>query len=55
MGNFSFLATMSKFTVRVFSGEGLVFDEVRLNKGSNYDSTTGIYTGKSSRIGRSRS
>ena len=30
----------------VVGGEAIVFDEVRINEGNNYNPTTGVYTGK---------
>ena len=52
MGNFSFLATVSNYTLSMVNGEAIVFDEVRINEGNNYNPTTGVYTGKSSRTDR---
>ena len=45
IGNFSFLATMSPFTISVETNEILVFDEVRINVGNNYNPSNGQYTG----------
>ena len=44
-GKLSFLATISPFEISVVNGEILVFDEVRINKGNNYNPSTGQYTG----------
>ena len=44
MGNYSFLATISPFFIDVTDNEILVFEEVRVNVGENYDPLTGGYT-----------
>ena len=45
MGNFSFLATISEFMISVEHDQILVFDEVRINEGNNYNPSNGQYTG----------
>ena len=45
MGNYTFLVTLSEFEAQVEAGEVILFDQVRINVGDNYDPTTGVYTG----------
>ena len=45
IGNFTFLATISEFVVLVEDGAVIMFDQVRINVGDNYNPTTGIHTG----------
>ena len=45
IGNYTFLVTLSEFEAQVEAGEVILFDQVRINVGDNYDPTTGVYTG----------
>ena len=47
IGNFYFMAHIGGFSRNVTDGETLVFDVELINEGGHYNSTAGVYTGKS--------
>ena len=47
IGNYYFMAHIGGFSRNVTDGETLVFDVELINEGGHYNSTAGVYTGKS--------
>ena len=47
IGNYYFMAHIGGFSRNVTDGETLVFDVELINEGGLYNSTAGVYTGKS--------